>query len=168
VKKPNKEIERKFLVKNKDFLKPEQGLFIQQGFLSTDKERVVRVRIAGTKAYLTVKGIMHHVSRSEFEYEIPVDDARILLDQICEKPLITKLRHEIWVGGFLWEVDEFLGENEGLIIAEIELQSEHQSFEIPEWLSEEVTNDPKYYNSNLIKYPFKRWSLNPGVKKKLK
>jgi adenylate cyclase len=153
----HQEIERKFLVKNsgyRHFIKP---LYIHQGFLSTEKERVVRVRIHGKKAYLTVKGITKGISRAEFEYKIPVADAKNMLENLCIKPTIIKYRYKINVEGFTWEVDEFLGENEGLVIAEIELRSDDQQFPRPDWLGEEVTSDTRYYNANLVKNPFKHW-----------
>jgi adenylate cyclase len=157
MKNSNKEIERKFLVVSDDYKKLASGILLQQGFLSTVKERVVRVRTAGTKALLTIKGISKGAVRTEFEYEIPPEDAKVLLDEICEKPVIKKYRYTIPWGSLKWEVDEFLGENEGLIIAEIELEEENQTFEIPDWVGKEVTDDPKYYNSNLVKFPFSRW-----------
>jgi adenylate cyclase len=152
-----KEIERKFLVKNHDFKKFGRGTFIQQGFLSSTKERVVRIRIAGHQAFLTIKGISKGASRTEFEYEIPGEDAEFIMNNLCEKPIIEKFRYRIKAANVVWEVDEFKGLNEGLIIAEIELQSEDQAFDIPEWIGMEVTDDPKYYNSSLVKYPFTSW-----------
>lgn len=136
----------------------------QQGFISTVRERVVRVRIAGSRAFLTIKGISKGPERREFEYEIPVEDAKILLEEICEKPIITKYRYTIPVLDLIWEVDEFLNENKGLIIAEVELQNEDQSIYRPEWLGPEVTNDSRYYNSNLVKFPFSVWKSDTSVK----
>jgi adenylate cyclase len=153
----SKEIERKFLVKNLDFKKSAERVLIKQGFLSTVKDRVVRVRIKGEKAYITIKGISSGTSRTEFEYKIPLPDAEIMLYELCEKPIIEKYRYLVKSNDFTWEVDEFMGENEGLIIAEIELQSEEQPFEKPDWVGHEVTDDPKYYNSNLIKNPYSLW-----------
>jgi CYTH domain-containing protein len=120
------------------------------------KERVVRVRTINDKGYLTIKGLTVGASRMEFEYEIPRQDADLLLD-ICEKPLIEKTRFKVEEGGIVWEIDEFLGENQGLIVAEVELESENQEFPKPDWVLEEVTGDPRYFNSNLIKNPFKMW-----------
>ncbi len=151
------EIERKFLVTNNDFKKSAKGILYRQGFLSIQKERVVRVRLAGDKGFLTIKGITKNMTRTEFEYEIPSEDAKILIDQICQKPVISKYRYKVMESGSLWEVDEFLGENEGLILAEIELNSESQKFGIPDWLGEEVTHDSRYYNANLVSSPFKNW-----------
>jgi CYTH domain-containing protein len=120
------------------------------------KERVVRVRIAGDKAKLTIKGVTKGVSRAEYEYEIPLDDARELLE-LCEQPLIEKRRHLDEVGGKTFEVDVFLGANQGLIVAELELQSEDEAFDKPAWLGEEVSGDERYYNNNLIAKPFTTW-----------
>jgi CYTH domain-containing protein len=152
-----KEIERKFLVK-RDVWKPrDEGTWYKQGYLNPQKERVVRVRIAGAKAMLTVKGLTRGVSRSEFEYPIPVEDAAALLDQICEQPVIEKHRHKETHGGHTWEIDVFHGENEGLVVAELELKSESEAFERPAWLGAEVSSDPRYFNSNLLKNPYKNW-----------
>ncbi len=153
------EIERKFLVKSDDF---KEQVFaknkIAQGYLSSAPERTVRVRIKGEKAYLTIKGIGQQggMSRFEWENQIPLDEAVELL-KLCEKGKIEKTRYEIKSGNHVYEVDEFYGENEGLIMAEIELNSETEIFEKPEWLGEEVTNDERYYNAYLSKNPFKNW-----------
>ncbi|UUF13319.1 MULTISPECIES: CYTH domain-containing protein [Flavobacterium] len=153
------EIERKFLVKSDDF--KEQAFAknqIAQGYLSSIAERTVRVRIKGDKAFLTIKGIGHQggMSRFEWENQIPLDEAAELL-KLCEKGKIEKTRYEIKFGNHVYEVDEFYGENEGLTMAEIELQSEDESFEKPDWLGEEVTNNERYYNAYLSKNPFKNW-----------
>ena len=153
----SKEIERKFLVNGNAWRTLAQGVLYRQGYLSSVKERTVRVRTAGEKGFLTVKGITNGVTRSEFEYEIPPEDARFMLDNLAEKPLIRKKRHIVRENGFLWEIDEFLGENEGLVLAEIELRSEDQPFAAPDWLGPEVTNDPRYYNSMLVSRPFSSW-----------
>ena len=152
-----KEIERKFLVNSLEFKNLSRGFLIRQGFLSSDKERVVRIRIIEDKAFITIKGISTGASRSEFEYEIPKVDAEIIMNELCEKPIIEKYRYRINSGNLVWEVDEFIGLNEGLIIAEIELEQENQKFDIPDWISKEVTDDPRYYNSNLIRNPFTIW-----------
>ena len=151
-----KEIERKFLVKGNDWRKLAQGTHYRQGYLSTVKERTVRVRTIDDKGFLTVKGITVGASRLECEYDVPVKDALEMLE-ICEQPIIEKSRYKIKYGGFTWEVDEFYGINQGLIVAEIELESEDQKFDKPDWIGEEVTGDPKYFNSNLIKNPFTKW-----------
>lgn len=156
------EIERKFLVKQGAW-RDASATRYRQGYLSTDKERTVRVRTISDKAYLTIKGITVGASRTEFEYEIPVMDAEEMLDNLCEKPLIEKNRYMVEVGALTWEVDEFFGENEGLIIAEIELQSEDQPFDKPDWVTEEVTADPRYYNANLINHPYNRWKKSIEV-----
>jgi CYTH domain-containing protein len=150
-----KEIERKFLVKEGSW-RNRDGTRYRQGYLNSAKERVVRVRTIADKGYLTIKGLTVGASRLEFEYEIPQQDADQLLD-ICEKPLIEKIRYNVREGDFVWEIDEFLGENQGLIVAEVELESENQDFSKPEWVLEEVTGDPRYFNSNLIKNPYKMW-----------
>lgn len=152
-----KEIERKFLVKTAAWKPHGAGVPFKQGYLNTQKERVVRVRIEGDKAKLTIKGVTTGVTRSEFEYPIPVEDAAILLDNLCEKPLIDKHRHAEVHGGKTWEIDVFHGDNEGLVVAEIELGSETETFVRPDWAGEEVSSDPRYFNSNLLKHPFKKW-----------
>lgn len=150
-----KEIERKFLVKEGAW-RQEKGTKYRQGYLNSAKERIVRVRTINDKGCLTIKGITVGASRMEFEYEIPRKDADVLLD-ICEKPLIEKIRYRVNEGGFIWEIDEFFGENQGLIVAEVELESEDQNFPKPHWVGEEVTGDPRYFNSNLIKNPYTKW-----------
>jgi adenylate cyclase len=149
------EIERKFLLKEGVWPRG-TAMKCCQGFLSRAKERTVRVRTVNDKGYLTIKGIAVGAARPEFEYEIPYQDALELLD-ICEKPLIVKNRYRVEEGGVVWEIDEFFGENKGLIIAELELESEDQEFEKPDWVGEEVTGDPRYYNANLIKNPYTKW-----------
>ena len=153
-----KEIERKYLI-NQDAWKPRDGgIHFKQGYLNAQKERVVRVRIEGDKAKLTIKGVTTGVTRSEFEYAIPVEDASILLDNLCEQPLIDKHRHKEVHGGKTWEIDVFHGLNEGLVVAEIELGSEDEAFELPAWAVKEVSSDPRYFNSNLLKNPFSSWA----------
>ena len=151
------EIEKKFLLTGSAWKELTTGTAYRQGYLSSQKERTVRVRIINDTGFLTIKGPSVGATRMEYEYNIPIEDAKNLLDQLCEKPIIEKKRYKIEFGGFIWEVDEFFGENEGLIVAEIELESEDQEFEKPEWVGEEVTADPRYYNSNLIKEPYTRW-----------
>ncbi len=151
------EIERKFLVKDNSWRSLAPGVNYRQGYLNSAKERTVRVRTIDAKGFLTIKGITTGATRAEYEYEIPAADAEAMLNDLCEKPLIEKSRYKIDFGGFVWEVDEFYGENLGLIVAEVELQSEDQTFEKPEWIAEEVTGDPKYFNSNLISDPYLKW-----------
>lgn len=149
------EIERKFLV-NGNSWRNGQGIRICQGYLNRDKERTVRVRLSGEKAFLTIKGMNSGATRAEYEYEIPVSHAEALL-KICDGPVLEKNRYTVDYNGLIWEVDEFLGENEGLIVAEVELKSEDQSFDRPDWVGQEVTDDPRYYNSNLCAHPFSKW-----------
>jgi CYTH domain-containing protein len=151
------EIERKFLLTSTSWKELAPGTSYRQGYLNSTKERTVRVRTIDDKGFLTIKGLSVGATRVEYEYEIPVADAEHLLDELCEKPLIEKNRYKIAHGGFVWEVDEFFGENKGLIVAEIELESENQSFDKPEWVGEEVTGDPRYFNSSLIKEPYSQW-----------
>jgi len=152
-----KEIERKYLVKGEEWKAGAKGTVYRQGYLSSLKERVVRVRTIENKGFLTIKGITKGVSRSEFEYEISVEDADTMLDEICEKPLIEKKRYKLAVGGLVFEVDEFFGENAGLVVAEVELADEKQKIDLPAWIGEEVSADPRYFNSNLIRHPFTKW-----------
>ncbi len=153
------EIERKFLVTGDEWRQSACGTRYCQGYLSTTKERTVRVRTVAEKGFLTIKGITTGASRAEFEYEIPFADAENMLTNLCEKPLIEKTRFKISFAGQLWEVDEFSGNNAGLIVAEIELAREDQQIELPSWVGQEVTGDPKYYNASLVKNPFKSWKF---------
>jgi adenylate cyclase len=152
------EIERKFLLKDDSWREGASKQYYKQGYLSSHKERTVRVRIAEDKAFLTVKGKTIGMTRAEFEYAIPVAEARIMLDTLCEKPLIEKYRYTVQYARFVWEIDEFLGENEGLIVAEIELPTEDTPFALPTWAGKEVTTDARYYNANLIQNPYKKWT----------
>lgn len=149
------EIERKFLVTGTAWRTPD-GQRLVQGYLNRDKARTVRVRIAGQQAFLTIKGATTGATRAEFEYPIPPADAEALLG-LCDGPLIDKVRHRVAFGGLLWEVDEFLGENAGLVVAEVELASEDHAVYLPPWVGEEVTHDPRYFNSSLAAHPFARW-----------
>jgi len=153
------EIERKFLVTSQAFKKIAKKKYrIVQGFLNTDPERTVRIRIKGDQAFITVKGKGNATGTSRFEWEkeIAIIDAESLLP-LCETGMIEKIRCEVSVGTHIYEIDEFFGTNEGLIIAEIELSDENEEFIKPNWLGKEVTGDPKYYNSQLSKSPFKNW-----------
>ena len=152
-----KEIERKFLIAGEGWRDEAAGTFFRQGYLSTVKERTVRVRSKGDQGFLTVKGISVGATRAEFEYEIPLEDANEMLDSLCERPIIEKTRYRVSYQGFVWEVDEFAGDNAGLIVAEIELASEDQKFPRPPWVGREVSDDPRYFNANLIAHPFKAW-----------
>ena len=153
------EIERKFLVTNQDFITQSNTSFrIVQGYLNSNPERTVRVRIKGDKGFITIKGKGNEsgLTRFEWEKEISVSDAEALL-QLCEKGAIDKTRYNVQFENHLFEVDVFFGENEGLIVAEIELQSENETFSKPDWLGEEVTSEEKYYNAYLSQHPFKTW-----------
>jgi len=152
-----KEIERKYLVKKEAWKPSVKGLEIRQGYLSSIKERVVRVRTKGPKAFITVKGITKGISRSEFEYEIPTEDANLMLTNLCEQPLVEKTRYLEEYKGHTWEIDEFFGANDGLIVAEVELKSADEKIDLPDWVSEDVSSDPRYFNSNLIANPYSKW-----------
>ncbi len=155
------EIERKFLILSNAYKSEAyKQTKIVQGFLNTHKERTVRVRIMGEKAFITIKGISNSegTTRMEWEKEIPKEDAEKLLS-LCEPNLIDKIRYEIKADHHIFEVDEFFGENEGLIVAEIELSSENEEFTKPDWLGKEVTGDVRYYNSQLSKLPYRNWCL---------
>ena len=149
------EIERKFLVKSSDWKNLSQSkITIIQGYLNSDPERTVRIRIIGEKGVLTIKGKNSGIRRAEFEYDIPLADANALI-QLCEKPLIEKIRYYVDHDEMTWEIDEFQGDNSGLIIAEIELKNETQEVKIPHWIGKEVSDKVEYYNSSLIKNPYK-------------
>lgn len=151
------EIERKFLVAGDGWRQPaERQTHFSQGYLSRDPARTVRVRIAGATAFLTIKGATRGATRAEFEYGIPLADARQLL-ALCDGPVVEKIRHLCVVEGMTWEVDEFLGANAGLLVAEIELGDEDQPFARPAWLGDEVTGDARYVNANLAVKPFNSW-----------
>ncbi|MDY7020971.1 MAG: CYTH domain-containing protein [Cyanobacteriota bacterium] len=154
------EIERKFLVKDESWRSLAAGKLYCQGYISSQKGRTVRVRIIGDRGYLTIKGLAVHQVRSEFEYEIPVKDAEEMLQTLCDRPFIEKKRHRIPLGDLIWEVDEFFGENQGLILAEVELTDVNQIIEIPDWIGEDVSDDSRYYNANLVKNPYSEWEEN--------
>ena len=151
------EIERKYLIDLGKIGTLENGIRIKQGYLSTDKNAVVRVRVKNDKAYLTIKGANNGISRLEFEYEIPFDEANEMLDNLCKKPLIDKTRYIIKHDIHIWEIDVFYGDNEGLVVAEVELKDENEKINLPSWIKEEVTSDNRYFNSNLMKHPYKDW-----------
>ncbi len=150
------EIEHKFRVDISRWRPMGEGVTLRQGYLSTDKDRVVRIRTAGPDAFLTIKG-PGHVSRAEFEYAIPFDDAILMLDQLCLPGVIDKTRYKQELGGHVWEIDVFHGDNEGLVVAEIELRSEDETFERPDWVLEDVSHDPRYFNASLAQKSFKTW-----------
>jgi adenylate cyclase len=152
-----KEIERKFLVRNESWRGGAPGCAYVQGYLSRDPERIVRVRQAGTSAFITIKGVTQGTTRQEFEYPIPLSDAEVLM-KLCLRPLIEKTRSIVQYHGKRWEVDEFRGENEGLVLAEIELTREDEPVELPPWIGDEVSHDARYFNANLVENPFTRWS----------
>ncbi|OUS15455.1 adenylate cyclase [Nonlabens dokdonensis] len=152
------EIERKFLLKTIDFLKDKTGKRITQGYLTTDPERTVRVRLKGDQGFLTIKGKSNDsgLSRYEWEKEITTQEAEELL-QLCLPGVIDKTRYEIQIEQHIWEIDIFHGENNGLNLAEIELKSEEESFSLPDWIGQEVTGDNRYYNSYISEKPFCGW-----------
>lgn len=151
------EIERKFLLAGDGWRKLGEPVLLRQGYLSSNPDRTVRVRIEGATGTLTIKGRSVGATRSEWEYEIPLDEAGELLDRLCEQPVIQKHRRRIAFGAHIWEIDEFLGANQGLVVAEVELEFEEQQFDKPEWIGEEVTHDRRYFNSSLISQPFSAW-----------
>ncbi len=151
------EIERKFLVKNTNFKEyAHSKKYYQQGYIHSDADKSIRIRIVGQEAFVTIKGTRNQMSRLEFEYAIPFEEAQILLKELCGE-LIEKERYLIKSNKHTWEVDVFLGKNKGLIVAEIELETEEDIFDKPEWLGKEVTQDSRYFNSNLSKHPFESW-----------
>lgn len=152
-----KEIERKFLVDTAKLPPLPKPKVIKQGYIPRDNRATVRARITDDKAYLTLKSSTSGLTRSEFEYEIPVGDAELIMEELCSKPLIEKKRYLIEHEGHVWELDIFDGDNKGLIVAEIELESEEEAFVKPSWITEEVSFEPKYRNASLMYYPFKAW-----------
>ena len=152
------EIERKFLMNPEKWEQVEKpvGEFYRQGYLLTDPTKTIRVRQTSEQGFLTIKGISVGATRKEYEYEIPLEEAKELLDQFSVAEL-SKIRYKISIGNHVWEVDEFSGKNAGLIVAEIELTSEDEDFEIPDWIGREVTGAEKYYNSNLVTEPYEDW-----------
>ena len=154
------ETERKFLVTGTEWLNKATGkTCYRQGYICREKERTVRVRV-GETAYLTIKGPSRGISRDEFEYEIPLDDAEAMLATICHKPLIEKVRYNVPHASLTWEVDVFEGENQGLVLAEIELDNENIEVPLPDWVGVEVTGDSRYNNASLVGNPFSQWGNN--------
>ena len=152
------EIERKFLILNQDWQEyTKSELHIVQGYLATNEFSSTRIRIQNDKANINIKSATLDITRTEFEYSIPVDDARLILEDLCIKPVIEKTRFTVEHMGHTWEIDVFSGDNEGLIVAEIELSSPDEAFEKPSWIGEEVSNDARYYNACLVNNPYKNW-----------
>ncbi len=151
------EIERKFRISGDAWRQAATGEHYRQGYLSTVPERTVRVRVKGDTGYLTIKGATHGAVRSEYEYTIPLEDAHAMLDSLCLRPLIEKTRYTLEYQGLVWEIDAFEGDNAGLVIAEVELESEEQDIALPGWAGEEVTGDARYYNANLVANPYCNW-----------
>ncbi|HIX27670.1 MAG TPA: CYTH domain-containing protein [Candidatus Barnesiella excrementigallinarum] len=153
------EIERKFKVKDLSYRQNAvECKYYKQGYISTDKARTIRIRIAGDSAFLTIKSTNRGCTRQEFEYPIPLADAAEMLDTLCLPGIIEKKRYIYRYEGHTWEIDEFLGDNAGLVVAEIELKSESESFQLPPFIGSEVTGDPRYYNSSLSVKPYNTWS----------
>lgn len=153
------EIERKFLVCGDEWRKDVGGTLLRQGYLNTGKGCIVRIRTAEDKAFLTIKGPTVGISRSEYEYEIPLNDANALLDSLAQQPIIEKVRYCLAREGHVWEVDEFLGDNAGLVLAEVELEDEAEHVDKPLWVGEEVTDDARYRNTALAKNPYSQWTV---------
>jgi adenylate cyclase len=153
------EIERKFLVRNDSWKTGLQGVSCCQAYLATDERVTVRVRILGDAGYLTIKGKSVGLARDEFEYPIPLADARVMLETLSSGGIVDKIRYTVEAHGMLWDVDEFLGANSGLVLAEVELDDEGQEIVLPEWAGEEVTGDARYYNSRLARNPFSAWGM---------
>ena len=151
------EIERKFLTVSDEWRTRAEGVEFRQGYLCTDPAHTVRVRLVGKTGTLTIKGFATGASRAEFEYEIPFDDAEKMIADLCDRPIIEKKRYSFVENGHLWEVDEFQGENQGLVIAEVELESESTAIDPPSWLGKEVTDDHRYSNAGLVRAPYSSW-----------
>ena len=152
------EIERKFLLKDDSWRQQaDAGTRYRQGYLIGAKQASVRVRIEGDKAFLNIKSMTLGVTRQEYQYPLPLADAEELLDTLCEKPPVEKIRFKVQHAGHEWEIDVFAGDNAGLIVAEVELQSEHEPLSLPPWVGVEVSADPRYYNVNLVKHPYSKW-----------
>lgn len=152
------EIEHKFLIRDERWrAQVERSTPMRQGYLTSDARCSVRVRLAGEQGFLNIKSGTLGIQRSEFEYPIPAAEAREILDTLCEKPLLEKTRHFVRFGHHLWEIDEFAGDNAGLIVAEVELRYPDEPFERPDWLGEDVSHDIRYYNSQLARHPYRAW-----------
>jgi CYTH domain-containing protein len=151
------EIERKFLVQGDAWRQLATGVVYRQGYVASTASCTVRIRVAGDQGYITLKGGTEGISRAEYEYAIPLQDATEMLDTLCQRPLIEKMRYRVPWQNVVWEIDEFWGENQGLIMAEVELTDPQQQLTLPDWIGEEVSGDPRYFNSNLAKHPFSLW-----------
>lgn len=151
------EIERKFLVSKDTWRDNTKGTLYRQAYLNTAKERTVRIRTIGEQGFITIKSITRGISRQEFEYRIPVDEANQMIDTLAIQPVIEKYRYIIETGEVTWEIDEFLGMNQGLIIAEVELSHPDQPIILPDWIGAEVSHDPRYFNNNLVSHPYSNW-----------
>ncbi|MBW1977198.1 MAG: CYTH domain-containing protein [Deltaproteobacteria bacterium] len=161
-----KEVEKKFLVKDGSWRREARGSLYRQGYLCALKERVVRVRTFDGRGFLTIKGVTRGITRVEYEYEIPVREANEMLEHLCKKPVVEKKRYRIEYEGHVWEVDEFLSENQGLVLAEVELEREDEEIKFPPWVGEEVSGDPRYYNINLVDNPYKNWNESKTEKER--
>jgi len=151
------EIERKFLITGDGWRKGARASHYRQGYIFAEKKGIVRVRTIDQKGYLTIKTPSVGLKRQEYEYEIPLADAKAMLDNLCENYIVEKKRFTLSYADHIWEIDEFTGYNEGLFLAEIELSDESETFEQPPWIGEEVSMNPKYHNSNLSKKPYCQW-----------
>lgn len=154
------EIERKFLVIGDDWQALGQGRLYRQGYIPTVDARTVRVRVIDTEGYITLKGPAKDLVRLEFEYPIPITDAEDMLLHLCDAPLIEKRRYRIPIDDVVWEVDQFLGANQGLVLAEVELSDPQQAVTLPAWIGQEVTHDKRYFNSYLARHPFQTWPID--------
>jgi adenylate cyclase len=152
-----KEIERKFLIDESLVGELQGGEIIKQGYFPTLNNTAIRARLKGDKGYITIKGQKVGISRPEYEYEIPFNDAKEIIEKLCEKLVIEKTRYKIKHAGHIWEVDVFEGDNKGLVVAEVEMKDESEEVQLPAWVRSEVTDDLRYSNSNLVKYPYKCW-----------
>ncbi len=153
-----REIERKFLLRDESWrASVDSSKRLVQGYLPGMQTASVRVRICGADARLNIKSATLDVSRLEYEYPLPLEEAQEMLERLCERPLIEKTRHHVYHAGHLWEVDVFAGDNAGLVVAEIELTAPDEAFERPPWVADEVSDDPRYYNVSLVTHPFKDW-----------
>jgi adenylate cyclase len=157
------EVERKFLIRDSSWRREvRNSLRLRQGYLPCERTAAVRVRIEGERAFLNIKSATLDITRREYEYEIPAAEAQELLDHLCQRPLIEKTRHLVEHAGQVWEIDEFEGDNAGLVVAELELDGVDAAFERPAWLGPEVSDDPRYYNASLVRHPYKEWAPVTG------